>query len=94
MARDVIREAIEEHLQSHAKHCSAAGFSAAEVTADMAESVWNQVVDSAKKSGISWVQLLTLLGPILNMIFAGNPVSGIIAQILAILNPPVPVPAA
>lgn len=94
MARDVIREAIEEHLAAHAKHCTAAGFTAAPMTAEAMESKWNQVVEAARAKGINWTSLLALIGPILNMIAGGNPIVAIIAQILAILNPPAPVPPA
>lgn len=84
---DIIDQAIEEHCKSHTKFCAAEGFATTQMSAHEARGVWDQVRDEAKKRGIGIVQLLTILGPILNMIFAGNPISAIIAQILAILNP-------
>ena len=91
MAFDIIAEAIKEHLAAHAKHCTAAGFTATPMTAEAMHSKWSQVVDAARAQGVSWTSLLALIGPILNMIAGGNPIVAIIAQILAILNPPAPV---
>lgn len=90
---DIVREAIEEHLKSHTKCCAAAGFAPTQMSAEKAHGIWGQVVDGLKAKGIPLVQILSFLGPILNMIFAGTPIGSIIAQILALLNPPAPVPA-
>lgn len=94
MNRDIITEAIQQHLASHNHHVQAAGFSATNMNVEKAQSVWNQITNDPRIKAIPWTQLLSILGPILNMIFAGNPIGAIIAQILAILNPPAPVPPA
>lgn len=90
MAKDIIDQAIEQHLKNHARFCGAEGFSTSPPTAEAARSVWDQIRQAASDRGIGIVSLLSILGPILNMIFAGTPVGAILAQILALLNQPTP----
>lgn len=90
LSDQTLNEIVAEHQKAAGHHFAATG--APQVSGAAAVAQLKDILAKLRAKGIPWTSLLALIGPILNMIFAGTPIGGILAAILAILFPPTPTP--
>lgn len=87
-------EMVDEYATAHATAAKAMGAPANPVSAVQAKATLADIVAKLRAKGINWTSILTVIGPILSMIFSGTPAGPIITAILAILQGGVPTGAA